>query len=92
MNRQGHREERRTADVQDDVWMLQLAKHRDFPQRSAGDSLVFDFQANSLQGNNFPGVFVTGFVHNTVRSLSQGAALLNLLVAVHSAKQVTRGQ
>lgn len=66
--------------------MLQLAEHRDFAQCSAGDSLVFDFEANSLQGNNFAGVFVPSFVNNTVRSFSQGAALLNLLVAVHFAK------
>lgn len=67
----------------DDVGVLQLAQHRDLAQRRAGDAVVLGLEPDALERHHRVGLEVHRLVHDAVRALADGPALLDLLVPVH---------
>ena len=62
--------------------MAQFPQKTDLTKSCGRDSLIFDFETDSLQGNNFIGLTIYRLVNYSISSLSKCRIwLLNLLVA-----------
>mmetsp|Transcript_12514 Transcript_12514/g.24006 ORF Transcript_12514/g.24006 Transcript_12514/m.24006 type:complete len:289 (+) Transcript_12514:217-1083(+) len=68
----------------DNVAVSQFAQQTNFTKSRGRNSFVFDFQTNTLEGDNLVRVAITGLVDDSVRSFTEvGTRLFNLLVSFH---------
>ena len=68
----------------DYVGMLQDFEERDLPDGCGGKSFVFVIETYFFEGDNFVGLLVSGFVDDSVSSLSDFVDSLELVVLVMS--------
>ena len=73
-----------------DVGVAELAQSGNFAQSGAGDSLILGLQADLLHGHEQVGLAVPGLVYHSVRALSAVPVLLNLYVAIHGWRVLTK--
>lgn len=64
----------------DDVGMLEDFEERDLPDGCGGKSFVFMIETYFFEGNDFVGLLVSGFVDDSVSSLTDFVDALELVV------------